>query len=91
MAVAECEWLCDYFKNDIEYDITYRGEPALDPDDQIYTENKYVELNLVRILSSQIDTSTGMSMSCRLNGRRTRWVEPALVDVAIVDESMIIS
>lgn len=91
MAVAECEWLCDYFKNDIEYDITYRGEPALDPDDQIYTENKYVELNLVRIVSSQIDTSTGMSMSCRLNGRRTRWVEPALVDVAIVDESMIIS
>ena len=91
MAVAECEWLCDYFDNDVEYEIQYRGEPALDPDDQIYTENKYVELNLVRIVSSQIDTSTGMSMSCKLNGRRTRWVEPALVDVAIVDESMIIS
>lgn len=91
MAQAECEWLCDYFDNDVEYEIQYRGEPALDPDDQIYTENKYVELNLVRIVSSQIETSTGMSMSCKLKGRRTRWIEPALVDVAIVDESLIIS
>lgn len=91
MASDECTWLCEYFDNDVEYDIQYRGEPALDPDDQIYTENKYVELNLVRIVSSQIDTSTGMSMSCKLHGRRTRWVEPALVDVAIVDESMITS
>lgn len=89
MAQDEAEWLCEYFGNDVEYDINYRGEPALDPDDQIYTENKYVELNLVRIVESQIDTSTGMSMSCKLHGRRTRWVEPALVDVAIVDESLI--
>ena len=83
------EWVGEYFSNDIEYDISYRGEPAIEPDDQIYTENKYVERNLVRIVDTQIDTSTGMSMSCKLKGRRTHYVEPAKVDIAIVDESIV--
>ena len=87
MAEDNCEWLSEYFANDIDYKISYRGEPALDPDDQIFTENKYVERNLVRIVDTQIDTSTGMSMSCVINGRRTHYVEPARVDIAIVDES----
>ena len=91
MAEAECEWLCEYFSNDVEYQISYRGEPALDPDDQIFIENKYVEKNLIRITDTQIDTSTGMSMQCKLNARRTHYVEPALVDVAIVDESEVSS
>ena len=91
MAEAECEWLCEYYGNDIEYQINYRGEPALDPDDQIFTENKYVEKNLIRITDTQIDTSTGMSMQCKLNARRTHYIEPALVDVAIVDESEVSS
>lgn len=87
MATAECAWLAAYFANDIDYQIQYRGEPALDPDDQIYTENKYVEKNLVRIVDTQIDTSTGMSMSCKLNARRISYMTPALVDVAKVDLS----
>ena len=86
-ANAELRWLGEYFKNDIEYTISYRGEPAIDADDQVYIENKYVERNLVRVGSTQIDTGTGMSMSCKLNARRISYVEPALVDVAIVDES----
>lgn len=89
MAEDEADWLAEYFSNDVEYEINYRGEPALDPDDQIYTENKYVELNLVRIVESQIDTSTGMSMSCKLKGRRTSYAEMALVDEARVDISMV--
>ena len=80
-------WLNEYFSNDIDYTINYRGEPAIDPDDQIYTENKYVEKNLIRIVDTQIDTSTGMSMNCRLNARRTKYIEVAKVDYAIVDES----
>lgn len=74
-AKDEAEWLADYYDNDIEYKISYRGEPALDPDDQIYLENKFVEKNLVRITSTQIDTSTGMSMSCILNTRRISYEE----------------
>ena len=87
MAEDECLWLSEYFDNDIDYTITYRGEPALDPDDQIYTENKYVSKNLVRIVDTQIDTSTGMSMTCKLNARRVSYSTASLVDVAIVDVS----
>ena len=69
-AQKESDWLADYYSNDVEYKIQYRGEPSLEPDDMIYIENKFVEKNKVRIVNSQIDTSTGMSMSCILNGRR---------------------
>ena len=86
-ATEEAEWLSDYYNNDVEYKIQYRGEPALDPDDQIYIENKFVEKNLIRITSTQIDTSTGMSMTCTINGRRISYVEAARVDYAIVDQS----
>jgi hypothetical protein len=86
-AEAELAWISEYFANDIDYTINYRGEPAIDADDEIYIENKYVERNLVRVVSTQIDTSTGMSMNCKLKARRISYIEPALVDVAIVDES----
>ena len=86
-AKREAAWLSEYYNNDVEYKIQYRGEPALDPDDQIYIENKFVERNLVRVTSTQIDTSTGMSMSCTLNARRVSYVEAAVVDYAIVDVS----
>ena len=86
-AQNQAAWLNEYFSNDIDYTISYRGEPALDPDDQIYTENKYVEKNQIRIVDTQIDTSTGMSMNCVLNARRTQYIEVAKVDYAIVDES----
>jgi len=88
-AVNEVGWLSEYFANDIDYSISYRGEPALDPDDLIYTENKYVEKNLVRITSTQIDTGTGMSMACKLTARRINYTMPAVVGVAIVGESTV--
>ena len=86
-AQKEAEWLIAYYNNDVEYTITYRGEPAIDPDDQIYIENKFVEKNLIRVTDTQINTSTGMSMTCTLHGRRISYVEAARVDYAIVDHS----
>lgn len=88
-AQKEAEWLAEYFANDIDYVISYRGEPALDPDDLIYTENKKVEKNLIRITGTQIDTSTGMSMTCKLNARRVRYILPAVVDSAVVGNSIV--
>lgn len=88
-AKKEAEWLSDYYNNDVEYTIQYRGEPALDPDDQIYIENQFVEKNLIRVTDTQINTSTGMSMTCTLHGRRISYVEAARVDYAIVDKSMV--
>lgn len=75
LAQHEADWLAEYYDNDIEYKIQYRGEPAIDPDDQIYIENKFVEKNLVRVTSTQIDTSTGMSTSCTLTARRISYQE----------------
>ena len=88
-AQNEAEWLAEYFANDIDYVISYRGEPALDPDDLIYTENKSIERNLVRLTSTQIDTSTGMSMTCKLTARRVSYVLPAVVGSATVGESAV--
>ena len=75
LAQHEADWIADYYDNDVEYKIQYRGEPAIDPDDQIYIENKFVEKNLVRVTSTQIDTSTGMSTSCVLTARRISYQE----------------
>lgn len=86
-AQKEAEWLEEYYNNDVEYTIQYRGEPALDPDDQIYIENRFVEKNLIRITDTQINTSTGMSMTCVLHGRRLSYLEPSTVEHAIVDQS----
>lgn len=79
-------WLSDYYKNDVEYSLDYRGEPAIDCDDQIYLENKYVAKNLIRVIEESIETSQGMN-KCTLKARRVSYKEPAKVDYAIVDIS----
>lgn len=61
-AEAEGEWVGEYYSSDVEYSITFRGEPALDCDDLIYLENKFIPKNLIRITSETIDTGTGMSI-----------------------------
>lgn len=42
LAQLQADWLGNYFQNNIEYDITYRGEPRLDSGDIVFLENKYV-------------------------------------------------
>lgn len=88
-AQKESEWLADHYSNDVEYTIQYRGEPALDPDDQIFIENKFVNKNLVRITDTQINTSTGMSMTCTLHGRRISYIDNLGDDVARVDYAIV--
>lgn len=53
-------WLADYFASGIQYELDYRGEPAVDCGDTIRQENKY-ESNLQTIIEeSQISFSTGV-------------------------------
>lgn len=42
-AALIAEWLGNYFANNIEYEISYRGEPRLEAGDIVYLENKYTE------------------------------------------------
>lgn len=35
------DWLSDYFSSTVQYELSYRGEPALDTGDTIFQENKY--------------------------------------------------
>lgn len=74
MAVEQAEWLETYFAADTEYTISYRGEPALDVDDQIFVESPYVDSNIMRIESETITTGVGMG-KCQLKGRRTSYQE----------------
>lgn len=72
-AVVDAGWVAEHFAADTEYDITYRGEPALDCDDLIYVENKYVTNNLVRITEETLNTSVGMDMNCKIKGIRVSY------------------
>lgn len=52
------EWVSDYFMSGIEYELDFRGDPALDCGDTIFQENKYVE-NLKVIIEEQQITFNG--------------------------------
>jgi len=80
------DWMADYYNDDVEYNLEYRGEPALDCDDQIYLENNYVAKNLIRIIDGTINTAQGMTKST-LRARRLSYHEYARVDAAKVDIS----
>lgn len=83
-------WLGEYFDNDIEYDVTYRGDPVIDCDDVIYLENKFVEKNLIRVTDETLNTSTGISLSCKLTGRRVSYVnKKSLVGIAVVGTAIV--
>lgn len=84
MARAQLKWLKYYYDDDIEYDLTYRGDPILDADDCIYLENHFVTLNEIRIEEESIVTSAGMNFSCKLRGRRTWYQTDSIVAQAIV-------
>lgn len=84
MARQQAEWLRDYYDDDLEYSLTYRGDPTLDADDLIYLENKFVENNEVRITEESINTSTGMDFTCRIRARRTSYQTDSTTERAIV-------
>lgn len=79
-------WLADYYKNDVEYTLDYRGEPAIDCDDLIYMDNNFVARNLIRVTERTINTAQGMG-KCTLKARRQSYRDYAKVDYAIVDVS----
>ena len=75
MARQLATFLKDYYDDDIEYSIIYRGDPVIDADDLIYLENEFVSLNEIRITEETLNTSMGLDFTCSLMARRNRFVE----------------
>lgn len=84
MAKQQAEWLKGYYDDDLEYPLTYRGDPTLDADDLIYLDNRFVHNNEVRIEEESINTSMGMDFTCKLTVRRTSFKTNATTEQAIV-------
>ena len=84
MARQQASWLKEYYDDDLEYSLTYRGDPVLDADDLIYLENKFVSNNELRISEETLSTSMGIDFNCKLVGRRNSYQVNATTEFAIV-------
>lgn len=61
-------WYVDYFCNDIQYSITYRGDPCIDALDLIYIQDE--TLDKIRIVEEELKTSVGVGLDCTITARR---------------------
>lgn len=68
------KWLADYFASGIEYELDYRGEPAIDCGDAIGQENKYDPDLKTIVEQSQITFKSGV-LGGGLRTRRKEYVE----------------
>lgn len=67
------KWLADYFASGIEYELDYRGEPAIDCGDIIGQENKYDPDLKTVVEQSQITFKSGL-LGGGLRTRRKEYV-----------------
>lgn len=61
LADLQAEWLGNYFANNIEYDIGYRGEPRLDAGDIVFLENQYVENLQIQLYEHKLNYNGALS------------------------------
>lgn len=55
------DWIGNYFANNIEYDISYRGEPRLDAGDLIFLENRYLPNLQIQIYEHRLSFNGALS------------------------------
>ena len=75
LAERVCEWLAEFYAGEVDYTITYRGEPALESGDRIYLENRFVNNNLILVTSEELSTSTGMSITNTVKARQLSYTQ----------------
>lgn len=61
LAELQAEWLGNYFANNIEYDISYRGEPRIDSNDILFLENKYVNNLQIQVYEHTLNFNGALS------------------------------
>lgn len=69
LAQLQADWLGNYYANDIEYDIAYRGEPRLDTGDIVFLENKYVDGLQIQLYEHKLNFNGG-ALSGTVKARR---------------------
>lgn len=63
------EWISDYYTPAIEYEIEYRGDPALDAGDVIFHESQYADRIKTIIEEMQLGFNGGLSGTLRTRRR----------------------
>lgn len=58
-AALLAEWIGNYLNNNVEYDISYRGDFRLDAGDITFLENKYIDKLQVALCEHTLDFSSG--------------------------------
>lgn len=61
LASLQADWLGNYFANNVEYDISYRGEPRIDTGDILFLENKYVENLQIQVYEHNLNFNGALS------------------------------
>lgn len=61
LASLQADWLGNYYGNNVEYDIGYRGEPRLDANDIVFLENKYKDGLQVQIYEHKLNFNGALS------------------------------
>lgn len=73
LAERVCDWLYEFYAGEIDYTISYRGEPALESGDRVYLESDFVENNLILVTSEELTTGTGMSLTNTVKARQLQY------------------
>ena len=62
------EWVAAYYAAGNEYDLKFRGDPALEVNDLTFLESQYVDSLMIRI--EELETSYNGSISGKITARR---------------------
>lgn len=66
-------WLSSYFLGDVEYEVSWRGDPRIDAGDLTYLELKNRETALTRIYQNTLNFNGGWSASTKVRKAVVKW------------------
>lgn len=65
LASLQAEWLGNYYNNNVEYVLSYRGEPRIDAGDILWLENKYLGNTQIQAYEHKLSFNGGLSGSMK--------------------------
>ena len=66
-------WLAEYFLGDVEYNISWRGDPSMDANDLMYLELKNRETALVRLYENSLNFNGAWSATAKARKAVVTW------------------